>query len=56
MLRKRLQLSAWSKLGEKAQETLTVGDVRMLGPLLVDDSETVSAPAAATPSIPLKSV
>lgn len=44
----------WSKLGAAAQETLTVGDVRLLGPLLVDDTEILPPAAAAALEAPAK--
>ena len=40
----------WSKLGTDAQEKLTVGDVRALGPLLVEDD---AAPAPGAPVAPV---
>jgi hypothetical protein len=37
----------WSKLGEKAQQALTVQDVRLLGPLLVEDEAALTVPTTA---------
>jgi hypothetical protein len=34
----------WSKLGEKAQQALSIQDVRALGPLLVEDEAALTAP------------
>jgi hypothetical protein len=41
----------WSRLGKEAQDKLTVGDVRLMGVLLVDDTED-TAPVPALASVP----
>jgi uncharacterized protein YbaA (DUF1428 family) len=41
----------WSKLGDEAQKKLTVSDVRIMGPLLVEELE--GAPAAASAPSPV---
>jgi hypothetical protein len=41
----------WGRLGPEAQEKLSVGDVRLLGPLLIEEDPN-PAPAAAAPAPP----
>jgi hypothetical protein len=41
----------WSKLGKEAQDKLTIGDVRLLGVLLADDTED-AAPSPQLVAVP----
>jgi hypothetical protein len=37
----------WTKLGEKAQQMISIQDVRILGPLLVEDEAALTVPTTA---------